>query len=126
MFIEPLKPLAIRSVTSHRLCQRVIFGVAIMVGSESKKVSLFASSASWSQKPPGDATIEPDLSSTSMTLGVTIGMLTTDSPQSFGSKVVLPAVTASVIPPVTLTSDVAVGFALSSCSWSARSPRPRS
>jgi len=43
-----------------------------------------------------------------MTLGVTIGMLTTDSPQSFGSKVVVPSllVGAVVIPPDAVTSVV--------------------
>ncbi|MFY0536363.1 hypothetical protein [Nannocystis pusilla] len=35
-------------------------------------------------------TIEPDLSSTSMTFGVTTGISTVASPQSFGSNVVLP------------------------------------
>jgi len=35
-----------------------------------------------------------------MTLGVTIGMFTTDSPQSFGSKVVMPPVGSLAVPSV--------------------------
>ena len=86
------KPSTMNWTVSWRLCQRVILGVAGDIMSASWMPSSLASSASWSQNPPGVATIEPDLSSTSMTLGVTIGMFTTDSPQSFGSKVVLPPV----------------------------------
>jgi len=41
-----------------------------------------------------------------MTLGVTIGMLTTDSPQSFGSKVVLPPVGSEAVPSVGTRSAV--------------------
>jgi hypothetical protein len=90
-----LKLLTIRSTTEYRLFQRVIVGV---IGSWS-----------WSQKPPGSATIEPDLSSTSITLGVTIGMSTTASPQSSGSNEVLPLVgpvVGSLAVPVAETSLV--------------------
>ena len=68
-----------------------------------------AGSLSWSQNPLGSDTIEPDLSSTSMTLGVTIGMLTTASPQSSGSKVVLsPAVGSLAVPVAVPSADVGV------------------